>query len=127
VDGDGARQGHFVKFTKIVNDFALVVPDGDLAFHGVDLHDLADVAVENIFVIIILGLDHFVPWAELPAELFHDRLASAGRIQFILEPDVEFADTQRPPVSNRNLAGMRVLTITTSVSAICSGSARSMK
>jgi hypothetical protein len=49
------------------------------------------VAVENIFVIVVLGLDYLVARTKLPAKFLNDRLISAGWVQFILEPDVQFA------------------------------------
>ena len=43
--------------------------------------DLADVPVEDLFVIVVFGLNDFVPQAELPAELFDGRFLRPGGIQ----------------------------------------------
>jgi hypothetical protein len=60
----------------------------------VDAHNLPDVTIENVFGMIVLGLNHFVPGPELPAEFFQDRLIGTGRVKLVLEPDVQFAHAQ---------------------------------
>ena len=72
----------------------LVEADGDRALFGIDTDDLADVAVEDVFVIVVFGLDDLVAEAELPAELLDRGFVRAGRVQLGLETEVEFADAQ---------------------------------
>lgn len=80
VDGDGVRQGYFVQFPEIINYFTLVELNQNLTFHRVDFHDLADVPVESILVIVVLSLNDFVADPEQPAELLHRWLVQPGRI-----------------------------------------------
>ena len=94
MDRDRVREGDFVEFAEIVNHLALIEPDRDRALHRINRSDLPDVPIEHVLVIIVLGLDHLVPWPELPAKLLNHRLIGASRVQFRLEPDVEFADAQ---------------------------------
>lgn len=61
MDRDGVSEGDLVQLAGVIEDIASVEPHGDLALHGVDLDDLSDVAVEHILVVIV-RLDHVVPW-----------------------------------------------------------------
>ena len=110
MDRDGVRERDFVEFPEIVNDLALVEPDRDLRLDRINLHNLADVAVEHVLVLIVLRLDHFVPGPKLPAEFFHGRLIGTGRVQFILKPDVQFTDAAAKQRSVRSQRRQRVFT-----------------
>lgn len=89
VDGYGVGEGEFVQFAKVVGDVAVVESDGDGLFDGVDFCDLADVAVEDFFVVVVFGLDDFVAKAELPAGAVHGGLVWLRGIQRVLEFVVE--------------------------------------
>jgi hypothetical protein len=61
----------------------------------VDLHNLADVPVEHVFVVIIFGLDDFVPDVKLPPELFNRGLLRPDTVQFRLQLQVQHSDGAR--------------------------------
>lgn len=85
VDGYGVGEGEFVQLAKVVEDVAAVQADGDGLFDGVDVCDLADVAVEDFFVVVVFGLDDFVAEAELPAATVHNGLIGLRGIEGVLE------------------------------------------
>ena len=80
VNGDGVSQGEFVELAIIVNHLATFELDAELAFDRIDLSDLADVAIENLFVVIVFGLNHLVANAEVRAEFFDARFFGTRRI-----------------------------------------------
>ena len=53
---DGVGERDFVEFTKIANHLALIEPDDNFALDRINLHDLADVAVEHVLVRMALLL-----------------------------------------------------------------------
>ena len=57
VNGYGVGEGEFVQCAEVVGDVAVVEADVDGLIDGVDFGDLADVAVEDFFVIVVFGLD----------------------------------------------------------------------
>lgn len=58
-------------------------------FDGVNFCDLADIAVEDFFVVVVFGLDDFVAGAELPTEAVGDGLVWLRGIEGVLEFGVE--------------------------------------
>jgi len=48
VDRDAVGQRDLVEFAEIVKNLALIEPDRHLAVNEINLHDLADVAVEHV-------------------------------------------------------------------------------
>lgn len=94
MDGDGVGEGDLIQFAVIVNGFASFEIDAHFFFAGVDRGDVTDVAVEDFLVVVVFGLDDFVANAELPAEFLDGRVEFAFGVEFALEEDVEFADTE---------------------------------
>src|SRR5207245_5421004 len=62
---------------------------GEFAGLGVDIVDVADVAVVDLLVVVVLDLHDLVAWGKGPAEALD--LAVAGRVQGRLEVDVQRA------------------------------------
>ncbi len=89
VDRRGVGRYHLVQFVKIVANIPLVEADDDFPFIGVDGRDHADVPVEHILVVVVLGLHHLVPEPELPTELFHNRFIGPDRVECILQQFIE--------------------------------------
>src|ERR1035438_2654449 len=98
MDSDRVGQGEFVQLAELINDLTRRKTHCDLALHRINLHNLPDVAVEYLFVIVILGLDHLVVEAELPAELLHRRFVRPCGIQFRLQARVQFTDAKGAPI-----------------------------
>ena len=81
MNGDGVGQRQLVELPEIVSDFAVLEFYHKLAFGWIDFGDLADIAVEGLFVVIILGLDDFVAEAESISKPLHLYFACQQRIQ----------------------------------------------
>ena len=89
VNGRRIGRHEHVKFPKSVSDRAAVKAGNDFAGIGVDIVDVTDIAVVDLFVVIIFDLHDFVAGGESPAEPFH--LAIAGGIERCLQLDVQRA------------------------------------
>ena len=74
VVGGGVAQRHLVKFAEAVAHRTAVEVDQHLRGVGIDGGDEADVAVEDLFVVVVFGLHHLVADAVGVAEALDDRL-----------------------------------------------------
>src|SRR6266568_2594921 len=92
--GVGRHQG--IKLTEAVDDGTSVEADSEFAIVGIDIRDIADVAVIDLLLVIVLDLHDLVAGREDPAESFD--FSFAGRIQGRLQFDVERARTDAAPV-----------------------------
>jgi hypothetical protein len=63
-----------------------------------NLLDHADVAIEDLLLVVVLRLDDLVPDLEPPAKSLRGGFTETNRIQSTLEHDVQFADSDRSPV-----------------------------
>jgi hypothetical protein len=80
--------GHqHVEFAESVSDGPTVKASNDLAGIGVDVLDIADIAVVDLLVVVVLDLHDLVAGGEGPAEPLD--LAVAGRIERGLQLDVQ--------------------------------------
>src|SRR4029077_1055064 len=96
-----------VQFPKVVLYSALVEADRDLMLGGVDALDSPDVAVENVLVVVVLGLEHLVAHPEPPPEPLNHILSRPHWIQCLLKGRVQFAHPERSSVhgaKNLNIA-----------------------
>lgn len=98
MDGDRVGQRDFVKLPEFINDLAWRKNHRHLALQRINLHNLPNVAVKHLLVVVVLGLDNFVASAELPAELLHGRFVRPGRIEFRLQTRVQLADAERASI-----------------------------
>jgi hypothetical protein len=79
VDGQRVGELQFVEFAGLVFDEALrIVAHVDLQRIGVDGGDVADVAVEDFLVVVVVRLDDLVADAEGDAEALDSNLISFG-------------------------------------------------
>src|SRR5712692_3442393 len=96
VDGRRVGEHQLVEFAKAVGNFAAIEVDDELAFLHIDARHDAKVAVVDFLVVIVLDLHDLVARTEGPAEAFDTDLA--GRIQRLLELDIEGAGTEAAAV-----------------------------
>src|SRR5581483_4223070 len=54
----------------------------------------ADIPVEHVLVVVVDRLNHLVASDKAPAEFFNDRFYGPRRIEFILEPLIQFTDAE---------------------------------
>jgi hypothetical protein len=93
VDRDGVGVGQGVETAKRVVDLAAVVElDQQLLFGWVDRQDRAEVAVEDFQVVVVLELQHPVAGAVGSPRGAGLGCAFAGRIEALLEQQVEIGD-----------------------------------
>src|SRR6266516_2356529 len=92
--GVGRHQG--IKLTEAVDDGTSVEADSEFAIVGIDIRDIADVAVIDLLVVVVLDLHDLVAGREDPAESLD--LTFAGRIQSRLQFDVERTRTNPAPI-----------------------------
>src|SRR5271167_4610810 len=67
----------------------------------------SDVPVEDLLVVVVLGLDDLVAYLESPSEPLHRGLIRSGRVQDLLQSCVQLAHAERSPVhwaKNLNVA-----------------------
>ena len=76
-----------IEFAEAICDGAPVEAGGELAVVRIDIVDVADVAVIDFLVVVVLDLHDLVARGEGPAEAFD--LALAGRIEGRLQLDIE--------------------------------------
>src|SRR5262249_1661522 len=69
-----------------IGDGTPIEAGSEFAIFRIDIHDIADIAVVDFFVVVVLDLHDLVAGREGPAESFD--LAFAGRIQVPLQFDV---------------------------------------
>src|SRR5262249_38327916 len=89
VDRRGIGRHQRVKFAKAVGHGTSVETGGELAGVGINIVDIANVAVVNVFVVVVLDLHDLVPRREGPTKPLD--LALAGRVQRRLEFNVQRA------------------------------------
>ena len=86
MNGRGISRHQRVEFAEAVGDGAAVKTGGQFAGVGIDVVDVADVAVVDLLVVVVLDLHDFVAGGEGPAEALD--LAIAGGIERGLQLDV---------------------------------------
>lgn len=90
MDGNGISQGDFVDFRAFILDVLLRVTDVDhVVLYG---KDLADVAVEDTFFIIVVLLHDFVADAKNHVAALQFALPRNGRIEPFLNKLIEVVD-----------------------------------
>src|ERR1035438_1816782 len=98
VDSYGVGQRDLVQFPVVVDNQPVVEPYRDFLLHGIDLLDHADVAVEDLLLLVVLRLDDFVPNLEPPSKSLRGGLTRTNRVQSALEHCVQLADSDRAPI-----------------------------
>ena len=98
MDRNSISQYELISLAPIVIHPAPVKLDRHRVHDGVESCHEADVAVENVFVVVVLRLNDLVPNAELPAKFLNMRGFRPGGIQLLLEADIQLADAQRTAV-----------------------------
>ena len=58
--GNRIGQNHFIQFAKIIDNITVIKGSGYLAFLGPNSGDAADIAVKNIFVIVVADLHDLI-------------------------------------------------------------------
>src|SRR5262249_39802358 len=96
VDGHGVGRHQGVQLAEAVDYGTPIEAGSELALIKVDIHDIADIAVVDLFVVIVLDLHHLVAGREGPAESLD--LTFVGRIQGRLQFDIQGARTNAAPV-----------------------------
>jgi DNA-binding Lrp family transcriptional regulator len=89
VDGRGVGRHQRVEFAKPVGDGAAVEASGELAVVGINIVDVADVAVIDLLVVVVLDLHYLVAGRKAPTEPLD--LALSGGVQRRLQFNVERA------------------------------------
>src|SRR5690349_17040112 len=87
MDGGGIGGHQHVEFPKSISDRPTVEAHDDLTRIGIDIVDIADVAVVDLLVIVVLDLHDFVTGGKSPAKPLH--LAIAGGIERCLQLDIQ--------------------------------------
>ena len=98
VDRDGICQGNLVQFAEVINHIPLVEPNDDLLLDWVNFGDDANVPVENLLVVVVLGLNDLVAEAKLPAVFLNEGLVLLERIEGVLQLQVQLTDAKGAPV-----------------------------
>jgi hypothetical protein len=75
---NGVGRHQRVEFTKPLGDGAAVEADGELAIVEIDVLDVADVTIINLFGIVVVDLHDLIPAGEGPAETLDLTLAPPG-------------------------------------------------
>ena len=96
VDRRGVSENELIKFAKAKRDFPAIELSDELAFLDVDARYDAEIAVIDVFVVVVLDLHDLVARAEGPAEAFDADLAR--RVQRRLQLDVEGTGTEAAAV-----------------------------
>src|SRR6202035_1065219 len=92
MDGRGIGRHQRVEFAEAIGDGAAVETGGEFAGIGVDIVYIADIAVVDVSVVVVLDLHDLVAGGEGPTETLD--LALAGGVQRCLEFDVQRAGPQ---------------------------------
>ncbi len=106
MDGDGISQRQFIELAELVSDETFIVLDTQFSLGGVDFCDVADVAIENFFIIIVLGLNDFIADAKDGAKFFHGRVLRPGGIELGLEAQVQFTNAEGAAVHGAEHLGI---------------------
>src|SRR6516165_6647632 len=96
MDCDGVGQRQLVQFVEMVKYIPPLEANYRFALLGINAENLADVPVEHLLVVIVLGLDHLVSQPELPAEALDHRLVATPRVKAVLQKHIHGA---RPKVA----------------------------
>src|SRR5262249_17306630 len=96
VDGHGVSRNQGVQLAEAVDYGTPIETGSEFAIFRIDFHDVADIAVVDLLVVVVLDLHDLVAGCEDPAESLD--LTFAGRIQCRLQFDVERARTDAAPV-----------------------------
>ena len=70
MDGGRVRGNQYIELAKSIGDGTAVKTGNELARDEIDIFDIADVAVVDLFVIVIFDLHNLVARGECPAEPF---------------------------------------------------------
>ena len=96
VNRHGIGRDQRVELAKAIGDSATVETGAQFAGVKIDIVDIADIAVIDLFVVIVLDLHDFVAGSEGPAETLD--LAFAGGVQGGLEIDIQRTRATAAPV-----------------------------
>ncbi len=88
MDADSIGQSHLVEFPKLVLDRLAIKLDDKLLRVGVNPTDVTDITVENLIVVVVVGLHHLVTDAIGKAKAFDEYLID-GRVQSSLEVHIQ--------------------------------------
>ena len=69
---------------EIILHYSIIETDRDLMLYRVDAFHGPDVSIENLFVVVVLSLDHLIAPLELPSEPLDARLVGLNWIQHLL-------------------------------------------
>jgi len=94
VHGHGVGGDDLVEFAEVVDHRASIEVDGEFLFEFIKGGDPADVAVEDVLVVVVAGLQDLVAAAEPDPEFLDPRDAFGWGIEGFLEDVVEFADAE---------------------------------
>jgi hypothetical protein len=94
VDCDGVGEGEFIEFSERVVDIALIESNDEFLFDRIDGVDGADIAIENLLVVIIFQLHDLVTNLEAPTEAVDMGFVRACGVQGLLEVEVKFPDAE---------------------------------
>ena len=87
VDRHRVGELKFIKLSRLIFDETIrLEANSDSQRIGVDANDMAQVAIEDVFVVIVVGLDDFVPSTKGSAKPFQFGLKLTSRIQGVLQP-----------------------------------------
>ena len=98
MDGDGIGQLQLVEFIELVDHLARSETDQHLLLFPIHGSDPADVAVEDLLVVVVGGLDDLITYPEEIAVGLVFIAILAFRIQRGLEAEIEFLDAEASPV-----------------------------
>ncbi len=99
VHRDGVGQAQLVQVREVEGDHPVVEPDVDLLLLQVDALDAADVAVEDVLVVVVPELHHLVARPEEAGAPHHLR---PPRVQGGLEDRVELSGADHAAVHGRD-------------------------
>ena len=98
VNGDSVGKFELVEFAELVGDLPLAEPNAHLLLFLVDCADAADIAVKDLFIVVIRCLDDLVSDAEEISEALILLAVLAVGIERGLKTRVEFTDSEAPAV-----------------------------
>src|ERR1019366_4675140 len=98
VDSHRVGQRDFIQLPEVVRHQPVIEPYRDFLLDGIDFLDHADVTIEDLFLVVVLRLNHLVPDLEPPAESLRGGFTEPNGIQSALEYRVQLADSDRSPV-----------------------------
>ena len=101
MDRNGERMDQFVHFQKVVHHRRAVDADGEGLLQNIHARHAANVAVVDVFIVVVYRLHHLVAHAEQPPAQLALRLALHTRIKRFLQQQVEIAHAHRAVVHGR--------------------------